>query len=76
MLKRETHHRLGAGFWLATLALAAAHLFRFQHDDSALYLGWLPADLAFRIVWIIAATLLVFAMTSVSWREEGEASSE
>ena len=70
MPDRETPHRLGAGFWIATFALALAHLLRFQHGDDGLYLGWLPTDLAFRMVWIVAATGAIFAMTSVSWRED------
>ena len=70
MHPRETHRRLGAWFWIAALSLASAHLLRFQHGDRELHLGWLPADLAFRMVWIAAATVLVFAMTSVSWRDD------
>ncbi len=73
MPDRETPRRLRAGFWVATFALTLAHLLRFQHGDEALYLGWLPADLAFRIVWIAAATVVIFVMTSVSWRgDQGE----
>ena len=63
--------RLRVWFWIATAALAIAHLLRFQHEAPTLYLGWLPTDLAFRFVWIALAAALVFVMTSVSWREEG-----
>ncbi len=56
--------------WLFAIAVAlllATHMLRFGQGDRALVLGWVPIDLAYRLVWLCAATAVVFWMTARLW---------
>lgn len=62
--RRRVEHGL---FWVAVVALLAAHMFGVAQGDRALVLGWMPADLVYRVVWIGLAAGLVFWMTGRLW---------
>ena len=59
---------------LATVALVLAHGVRLPHGDAPLILGWLPRDMAYRLVWMTLATVLMIWMTTGPWREAKERS--
>ena len=56
-------------FWIAVIALLAAHMLGLGQDGRPLLLGWLPYDLAYRIAWMAGAAILVFWMTARLWPE-------
>jgi hypothetical protein len=58
-------------FWAAVAVLLVAHMFGFGQGDRALLLGWLPIDLAYRLLWMLLAACLVFWMTARLWGKDG-----
>jgi len=60
-------------FWGFVLILILLHADFFNHGASPPPLfGWLPVDLAYHILWVIAAGLLVFYFTHFVWRDPDE----
>lgn len=64
-MTRTAERRL---FWLAVVTLLGLHMLGFGQGGRALWFGWLPVDLAWRIAWMTAAAGLVFWMTGRLWR--------
>lgn len=58
-------------FWLAVAVLLGAHMLGFGQQGRALWFGWLPIDLAYRVAWMGAAAALVFWMTGRLWPDAG-----
>ncbi len=56
---------------VALLALVVLHVAPPTVDDPAvLVLGWLPWDLAYPLLWMAAAALVVLFMTGAPWPDE------
>jgi hypothetical protein len=58
-------------FWAAVVALLIAHMFGFGQGGRPLLFGWMPIDLAYRVLWMAFAAGLVFWMTARLWEGEG-----
>lgn len=56
-----------AGFTIAVLVLLATHMLGFDQAGRPLIAGWLPLDLGYRVVWMVAAAALVVWMTARLW---------
>lgn len=54
-------------FWLAVCGLLGLHMLGFGQGDRALLLGWMPIDLAYRVLWMALAAAVVFWMTGRLW---------
>ncbi len=66
-MTRRRHRRI---FWVFVVVLAALHVDFFNHGTSPpLLFGWLPADLAYHMAWVIAAAALVLYFTRYVWRD-------
>ncbi len=66
-MTRRQHRRI---FWVLVVVLSVLHVDFFNHGIPALLLfGWLPADLAYHLAWVIAAALLVLYLTRYVWRD-------
>ena len=67
-MKQRQHRRL---FWVIVIVLAGFHVDFFNHGEnvSPLLLGWIPLDLAYHVVWVIVAALLVLYLTRYVWRD-------
>lgn len=62
------HRRL---FAVLAAALIVVHVDPWNAGPGPLVLGWLPWDLAYHLLWMAIATLLVFYMTSAAiWPED------
>lgn len=60
-------------FAALTAALFALHLDPWNAGPAALLFGWLPWDLAYHLLWMAAAALLVLYMTSGAvWPDDPE----
>ena len=57
-------------FWAAVVVLLVAHMFGFGQQGRPLWLGWVPIDLAYRVLWMLLASVLVFWMTARLWGDE------
>lgn len=60
-------------FWTAVATLLVAHMFSLEQGERALVLGWIPVDMAYRVVWMGCAAGLVAWMTTRLWPEPREA---
>jgi hypothetical protein len=58
-------------FWAAVVVLLVAHMFGFGQGGRPLLFGWMPIDLAYRVLWMLLAAGLVFWMTARLWGDEG-----
>jgi hypothetical protein len=58
-------------FWAAVVVLLIAHMFGFGQGGRPLLFGWMPIDLAYRVLWMLLAAGLVFWMTARLWSHEG-----
>ena len=66
-MTRRHHRRV---FWVLVVVLAALHVDFFNHGVSPPPLfGWLPVDLAYHMIWVIAAAALVLYFTRYVWRD-------
>lgn len=54
-------------FWLAVIGLLALHMVGFGQGERPLLFGWVPADLAYRVLWMGLAAAVVFWMTGRLW---------
>jgi hypothetical protein len=61
-------HRLVA--WLWGLCLLGLHLDFWRPQRVVLYGGWLPEELAYRIVWLGLAWLFLLYFTAKVWRDD------
>lgn len=69
-MTRKQHSRT---FWTATIVLCVLHVDFFNHGvGSVLLFGWLPFDLAYHILWMVLAAVLVFYFTHSVWRSADE----
>jgi len=60
-------------FVILVLALLTGHMLGFAQGGRALLFGWMPLDLAYRLVWIGLSALAVFWMTARLWPDrEGQ----
>ena len=60
-------------FWTATGILSILHVDFFNHGiDDPLLFGWLPIDLTYHFLWVLAATGVVFYCTHFIWRVPDE----
>jgi hypothetical protein len=57
-------------FWVAVVVLLVAHMFGFGQGGRPLLFGWMPIDLAYRVLWMLLAGCLVFWMTGRLWGDE------
>ena len=61
--------------WIAVfgfLLLVALHLDFWRPQRLVFHLGWLPEELAYRIVYLLLAWLYMLWICGLVWREEGE----
>ena len=54
-------------FWLAVIGLLGLHMVGFGQGDRPLLFGWMPTDLAYRVLWMALAAGVVFWMTGRLW---------
>ena len=54
-------------FWIAVAILLGLHMLGFGQAGRALVFGWVPLDLAYRVLWMGLAGALVFWMTGRLW---------
>lgn len=67
-MSAAAHHRL---FAVLAAALIVLHVDTWNAGPGGLVFGWLPWDLAYHLLWMALATLLVFYMTSRAiWPED------
>lgn len=60
-------------FWAGVAALVVAHMWpRVMPDEgpTKLWFGWLPGDMAYHLLWIVAAAVWVMYMTGPVWAAE------
>ena len=57
-------------FWLVIATLLITHMLGFGQGDRPLWFGWMPVDLGYRLIWILAAAAAVFWMTGRLWPDE------
>jgi hypothetical protein len=53
--------------WLGAGLLLGLHHDFFRPQEARLVFGWVPEDLAYRLVWMAAATLYLFWFTARVW---------
>jgi hypothetical protein len=62
--------------WAGFLGLVALHLDWWRPQRARLWLGWIPEELAWRLLWMALATAYLFFFCARVWRadeSEGEA---
>jgi hypothetical protein len=67
-LRRRNRQRLSVvlfGLLLAT------HLDAWRPQREVLWLGWLPEELAWRLLWMLGAAAFVVWFTRAVWAQEG-----
>ena len=58
--------------WAGFLLLIFLHLDVFWRQPSPdLYFGWIPEEMAYRLVWMVLAWLYLMYFTRFVWREDG-----
>ena len=70
-------HRLV--FWVGIALLFGAHMWPRllpREGPSPLWFGWLPGDMAYHLLWIVAAAVWVLYMTGPIWSAEEVADRE
>jgi hypothetical protein len=53
--------------WLGAGLLLGLHHDFFRPQEARLVLGWMPEDLAYRLVWMVLATIYLFWFTRAIW---------
>ena len=56
--------------WIAGLALLALHLDFWRAPSNALYFGWLPEELGYRILWMGLAWIYLLCFCGWVWDAE------
>ena len=59
--------------WLGALALLALHLDSWRPQRAVVYLGCLPEELAWRLVWMALATAYLVFFCRYVWRDGEDA---
>lgn len=59
--------------WAGFILLIVLHLDFWRPQRAVLYFGWLPEDLAYRLLWMLAAWVYLLFFTAKIWREEADA---
>ena len=62
-----------AAFWAAVGVLAIGHVdvaWWPSGPPGGLVAGWIPVDLAYHLIWIVAASAVVFVMAGPMWEHE------
>ena len=62
-----------AALWIASsslVALVLLHLDFWRPQRARLVLGWVPEELAYRLVFIVLAWLYLLFVTARLWRED------
>ena len=54
--------------WAGLMILLALHLDFWRPPRTALYFGWLPAELAYRLLWMLLATVYLHYFCRRVWR--------
>ena len=58
--------------WAGFFLLLVLHLDFWRPQRAVLYFGWLPEEMAWRLLWMIGAWLYLIFFTAKVWREEAE----
>lgn len=58
--------------WAGFVLLIVLHLDFWRPQRAVLYFGWLPEDLAYRLVWMLAAWLYLLFFIAKVWTEEAD----
>jgi len=69
-MQRRRFHRGIA--WVGGLLLLVLHLDFWRPSRDVLYGGWLPEELAYRLLWILAAFLYLWHFCTRVWVKEDE----
>lgn len=56
--------------WVGFLLLLILHLDFWRPQRLVLYFGWLPEEMAYRLLWMLLAWLYLLYFTARVWREE------
>jgi len=56
--------------WGGLLVLLVGHLDFWRPRSSAIHFGWMPSELAYRLVWMLLAWLYLWIFTRFVWRRE------
>lgn len=56
--------------WIGLAALLILHLDFWRPQRPILYFGWLPEDMAYRLVWMFLAWLFLMFFTRYVWKED------
>ena len=57
--------------WGGFLLLIGLHLDFWREQRPVLYFGWIPEDMAYRLLWMGLAWLYLVYFTTYVWREDG-----
>lgn len=68
----ESHRRHGRVLAVMVALLVLTHVVQWQPGREPMLLGFLPWDLAYHLLWMVAATVVVLYMTEVVWRHPPE----
>ena len=58
--------------WLGASILLVLHLDFWRPQEARLVLGWIPEDLAYRLLWMLLATLYLFWFTARIWKRSSD----
>ena len=56
--------------WAGFILLIVLHVDFWREQSATLYFGWVPEELAYRLVWMVLAWLYLIYFTRYVWREE------
>jgi hypothetical protein len=56
--------------WAGLALLLVLHLDFWRPRRPLLYFGWLPEELAYRVLWMVAASVYLLFFTARVWRED------
>lgn len=68
--------RVAVVAWIWGLALLALHLDFWRPQRVRLWLGWIPEEAAYRLVWVLLAWIYLLWFCSAVWKEDGDARGE
>jgi hypothetical protein len=58
--------------WVVCLALTLLHLDFWRPQRVVLWLGWIPEELSYRLLYVLVAWLFMVFVCVCVWREDGE----
>ena len=58
--------------WAGLALLLIFHLDFWRPQKAELVFGWMPHDMAYRLLWMVVAWLYLMFFTARVWDEEGE----